>query len=319
MASKNKKSLIIFNRGVFQSYSMIFVTLLLIILFVSCQTITPMPDVFLEDSQFVPLDTGAAVYIFADVNEARQIIELLPIDELKDKQTKQLLDRTSYITAALFPPESGQRFQLAAWGNYPSSQADFAFTFDKNWKKQRSATGKNFWHSKANRLSISMTSRQAFVAASLNDTPFDPLTALPGAEIPEGYAAFRQGVPLSCWLENPGSMITRMLNDAGLPLDFTVQKLFINIFPLSYTSEHLLSNQNRYEAVIRFQFGSVSHARNLAFLLSLAGRFVQDDTDLIVSILLSNPPVHDGHNVDIKTSVLNETELISLFSVFSIF
>jgi len=318
MAGKNKKSIIIFFRNILQGYRILCVTLLLVIFLISCKTITPKPDVFLEETQFVPLNSGAAVYIFANVNEARQIIDLLPINELRDKQTKQLLDRTSYITAALFPPESGQRFQLAAWGNYPSSQAGFAFTFDKNWKKQRSAAGKNYWHSKTNRLSISMTSRQAFVAASLNDTPSDPLTTS-GAEIPEGYAAFRQRAPLSCWLENPGSVITRMLNDAGLPLDFTVQKLFINIFPVNNTSEYSLDNQDGYEAVIRFQFGSVSHARNLAFLLSLAGRFALDDSDLIVSLLLSNPPVHDGRNVDIKTSVLNEAELINLFSVFSIF
>ena len=79
MASKNYKSII-------------FLWLLFILL-VSCQTM-PMPDtlsILPDDASHVPLDDGAELYIFAHAKEARSIIDLLPLEELKDKQAKQML------------------------------------------------------------------------------------------------------------------------------------------------------------------------------------------------------------------------------------
>jgi hypothetical protein len=324
MASENRKSVKL--RLCINLFLKLCVTLWLMIFIVSCQTMPKAPDVFQEEARFAPLDTGASVYIFANVKEARSIINLLPVEELKDRQAVQMLDRSNYIAAAFFPPQSGRRFQLVAWGNFPGTGAGMAFSFDRNWQQQRSATGGSFWHSSVNRLSISMNSKQAFVADSLNDTPVDPLTSPPGTEIPEGFNAFRHGTqrvpgisgtgdtgttaPLSFWLENPGPIIQQLLNEAGLPLRFPVQKLFINLFVINETPE-------RYEAIIRFQFENASHARGMAAILNLAGGFTADNP--LTSILFANPPVQEGLNVDIKSAPLNDAELLNLLSLFSLF
>jgi len=269
----------------------------LLLLLLSCKSA---PEIVLEKDT-LPLGTGASVYIFANVKEARPILNLLPIEELNNRQAKQMLDRTDFAAAAMFPQESGQRFQLAAWGKYPGISG-LAFTFDKNWKKKRTASGKSFWYS--NKLSISMSSRQAFAAISLNDVPADPLAA--GAQIPEDFNAFRRNAPLSCWLENPAPVIDKILNEAGLP-GFPVQKLFINIFPAGENYSPGL-----YEAIIRLQFENASLGFGMAAILRMAGGFAANN--IIASLFLANPPVHSGRNVDIKTAPLSEEELLFLFN-----
>ena len=223
-----------------------------------------------------------------------------------------MLDRTNFFTAALFPAESGRRFQLAAWGNYPRSQAGMAFSFDRGWQNRRSASGSSYWYSSANKLSIAITSKQAFVAASVTNEPADPF-AVPGAEIPQGFNSFRQGSqglpgsPLSCWMANPGPAIARIMNNAGLPLRFPVQQLFINLYNME---------EQQYEALIRFQFENASQARGMASILNLAGSFISDTR---IAMLLANPPVHNGANLDIRTARLNERELSLLLQMFSLY
>jgi hypothetical protein len=274
----------------------------------SCQTIPRIPDAFAIDARFVPLNPGASIYLFANVIEARQIIDLLPIEELKDNQTAQMLDRTDFITAAMFPPESGQRFQLAAWGSYPSSLAGMAFRMDSAWQNIRSETRQTYWFSSVNKLSISITSKQAFVAASLKEDPFDPLPVTPGKEIPEGFNAFRlgnsfSGAPLSFWLENPGPVVSRIFSQAGFQIP--IQQLFVNLFPV---------RDNQYEAALRIQFENVSHARGMAAILNLAGNFSANDP--VARLFLANPPVQNGRFIDIKTALMSERELISLLNIF---
>jgi hypothetical protein len=72
-------------------------------LFLSCQTAPKVQD---APEGTVPLASGASVYIIADVKKALPIIELLPIEEINNKQTKQMLEKTDSIMAAVFPKES---------------------------------------------------------------------------------------------------------------------------------------------------------------------------------------------------------------------
>jgi len=290
---------------------------LLILIFLSCQTAPKIPDAALMETG-IPLDSGARVYILADVTKMRPIIDLLPIEELNDSQTRQMLERTDFLAAALFPEESGRRFQLAAWGSYPSFQAGMAFTFSKQWQKRRSETGQNFWYSGVNGLSISMDSKQAFVAASKNDTPYYPVTAAPGVEPPEGFNEFRKNAegissPLSCWMEDPAPLINQMLGIAGIPIQIPARKLFINLFPAA---------EGRYEAAIRIQFESAVQARGIAAILTLAGSFVSGESGLssiLALILFSNPPVQNGNYIDVKTAALSEDNISGLFRMFLLY
>ena len=318
MVSKNRKNII--NYRIFHTEILcLCVILLQIFLFVSCRTLPKVQDTFFEDMQFLPLENGASAYFLANVQNARSIIDLLPFEELKNKQTKQLMDRTGYVAAALFPPESGKRFQLAARGNYPSFGAGFAFTFDSNWKKHRSSAGGSYWYSQANKLSISMTSKQVLAVSSLISEPFDILASSSqnSAEIPEGFNEFRSlhsknasgntGADFSCWLVNPGDAISDMLNKAGLPIRFPVQEFFFNLYSVS---------DSKYEAVIRFQFDSATHARGTASILNLASAFGFSDLNFLASLFMSNPSVQNGSSLDFFSNPLDEQEIITLFDFF---
>jgi len=285
--------------------SLIVICSLLFTLLISCQSTPRVPEAFMEDAKNAPLNTGGTVYIFANVKAARPIIELLPIEELKDSQTKQMLDKTNYFAGAIYPPSSGRRFQIAAWGNYPSSQAGFALSVNRNWKQYRSDSGQSYWHSEENQLSILINSKQAYIVSSLNSSPVDPSAAMPGIEIPEGFNAFRQDAPISFWVENPITSIQRVLVESGLPIQFPVQQFFINLF----TAEG-----GKYEAAIRFRLENNSQARGMVSILNLAGAFASNDP--LVKILLTNPAVQDGRYVGIKTSPLTESEIVNIFNIF---
>jgi hypothetical protein len=269
----------------------------------------------LEGSGF-PLDGGASVYVFADVRQARPIIELIPIQELRDSQARQMLDRTDFLVAAFFPPESVRFLQLAAWGNYPKFGANIAFTFNKNWKKSRTKAGDTYWYSKTNRLSIMLTSNQAYIASSaLEDVPSSPLAVPPFAQIPEGFSQFKGSSPFACWLNNPADVISKVLNELRIPLNFPVQKLFITLSPAG-----LKNSQDQYEALIRMQFENALQARGVAAMFSLAGIVTPDESDSILpTVFFANPPVVSGNNIDIKSALLSGNGITLLLETFLLY
>ena len=292
-----------------KNYKSIIFLWLVFILCISCQTM-PMPDVsriLPDDASHVPLDDGAELYIFAHAKEARSIIDLLPLEELKDKQAKQMLDRTEFVTAAMFPAKTGRQFQLTAWGRYPASHAGSALNSNKSWEMITASKGYVYWYSINNNLSMTLNNRQAFVVSTLNKKPQEPLAAPPGKEIPQGFNEFRERSPFSCWIDDPAPMMVKLLNEAGVPIRFPVQKLFFNLYPV----------KNKYEAIIRLQFENASQARGVAAILNLAGGFISKEPDsMIAALLLANAPVLKDSNVDIKTAVLSEKELSLLLEMF---
>ncbi|MDR0322173.1 MAG: hypothetical protein LBI28_11770 [Treponema sp.] len=302
------------NKTIYTKYpSLLTVFSLLLIalcslLITNCQTLPSGAQAFLMESGFAPLDSGASAYIFGNVREVRPIIELLPIEELNDRQIRQMLDKTDYVAAAFFPAQSGRRFQLVTWGNYPSN-ANMGFTLHSGWEKRRGQLSGSFWYSSAGRISVALNTRQAFVAASLVNESRDPVTPPPGMEIPEGFNEFRAGAPLSCWLENPAPAIYRILNEMGIPIRFPVQKLFFNIAP---TGE-------KFESVIRLQFENATQARGVAAILNLAGGFASSDDFIASALFLANPPVQNGQNIDIKTAPLSAREISLLLQMFSLY
>ena len=276
--------------------------LLFLLLFISCQTAPQtlqMPEAYLQQG-VLPLDKGASVYLVADVKESRAIINLLPIKELKDSNVRQMIDRSNFAMAAVFPANSGKRFQITAWGNYPKSGAGMALGSNKNWIKQRNENGVEYWHSAADRISLSLTAKNLYVVSSINDKPANPLAA--GAEIPEGFADFSRGAVFSCWVNSPAAMLQQILSRAGVPITIPVLRLFVNLNTSSGTA-------NRYEANIRLGLENASQARGLAAILRIAGSFTSNDPSLqIAMLLLSNPPVQNDRNLEIKIyfSTLNE-------------
>ena len=278
-------------------------SLLIAVLFLfSCKT-TPATQVVTT----LNLNSGASAYILADVERARPILELLLAEELENEQARDMMERTSSVAVAIFPPETGRRFQLEAVGSYPSFWAGLAFSFDRNWQKRRSLAGRDYWYSGGAGLSIMVSARLAYVSASTTTEPADPLPASRGVLIPEGFTEFRQASPLSCWLEDPAPMIRRVMNEAGIPLQFPVQQLFFNLNS---------ADDGKWEATLRFLYETTSQARGMASILSLAANFMSDGQSHIASIFFANPPVLTGTNVDVKTAALDEGEITLLLNMF---
>jgi hypothetical protein len=273
---------------------------LILLLLVSCQTISKVPNINLETVNSLPFESGAFTYVFVDAKRARPIIELLPIEELNNKETRQLLDRTRFFAAALFTQGNGRRYQIAAQGSYPSSNAALAMSLNKDWQKRRSGSGVEYWYSPANGVSVLIGASHAYAAASYSNESFEPFTPPPGVELPKSFNEFRKDSPLSCWVTNPKALLNKMF--AGLPVQ-SIQGLFFNLFS---------APEGKYEAVIRLQFENTSHAKGMAVLLSLASGY---STDPLLSAFLTNPPVVNGTALDIRSTPLSEKEIKALLKL----
>jgi len=258
------------------------------------------PSVNLETTDSLPFESGAYTYIFADAKRARPIINLLPIEELNNKETKMMLDKTRFFAAALYPQGSGRRYQIAAQGSYPGSNAALALSANKNWQKRRSDSGDEYWYSPSTGVSLLIGASHAYAAASYSNDPFEPFTPSPGVEFPKGFNEFRKGSPLSCWVTNPLVLLNKMF--AGLPVQ-SIVNLYFNLFPMP---------EEKYEAIIRLQFENNSHAKGMAVLLSLASGF---STDPLLSAFLTNPPVVNGAALDIRSTPFSEKEIKALLKL----
>ena len=299
----------------------LFILLAVNFFMLSCQTAPKIPDAVFETSGFIPLEPGAFAYIFADVQNAKPILEYINLDELNDANTKQMIDRTRSAVAAVYLPQDKRRFQLSAWGDYPSFRAKMALKIKREWKKSRSpASGANFWYSAGRRLSLALNAGRAFVSAASEDTPIDPFTAAPGTEVPEGFGNFRKGAILSFWLEDPGPMINKKLDEMGLPLQLPADQMFVSLFPLMPPDA---SGGQFYQANIKIRFSSENQARSLVFLFAIAQNFIPsgpalDGSGALAAILFSNPPVQDGRDLIIQTNTLSGREIALLFNIFSL-
>ncbi|MDR1587030.1 MAG: hypothetical protein LBS57_06220 [Treponema sp.] len=300
--------------------------LLSLLLFLSCATAPKTPDPVLEEGEFIPLEPGALAYLFIDARGARPVLDLIPIRELGDRQTRQMLDRTKTAVAALYPAESGRRYQLVSWGSYPGS-AGMAISLSREWKKQRSAGGAVYWFSAGNRISLALNTKQAYVSSSLSETPSDPIT-VSGPELPPDFNEFRRGALLSCWLEKPGDTINQLFKAMDLPLQIPAERVYLSLFPFTgadeAASQKPAGDGSRYEALIRIEASGASQARALATLISMAKIFASNVSGdegpvVLAAVFFANPPVQDGSRLNIKTAPLSKKEIALLFSLFSIY
>ncbi|GHV92743.1 hypothetical protein AGMMS50268_32460 [Spirochaetia bacterium] len=338
-------------------HSVSFVVLLLGLLFLaSCATVpkTTLQPPDAAGTEYFPLAPGALVYVYADVDAARPLLDHFSLGGVSGSQAADILDRTRYAVAAVYPeapakPEGDQNLpaqnvqnvQAAAWGNYPSARAQFAFTFSKDWKKRRSATGKSYWYSDRNGLSVALNAGQAFVslaapglvpgdAAANLKNPLDPFAPSPGTPSPEGFAEFRRGAALALWVENPAVPLNRFLSDMKLPLQIPAEQLLISLLPAVQAGPEPTAaspadpGSAGYEARIRIKTPTATQARGLVTLFSMARLFVTNAAGAggaaaLLPVLFANPPVQEGAFLNIRTATLDAGDIALLFSQFSSF
>jgi len=303
----------------------IYLLLLFAFFAFSCKTAPKTIGMMPSENSPIPLDAGALGYIFADVQNSRPILESINFNGMNnDKQFQQMLDSTQFAVLATYPPQSPRRYQLVAWGDYPSSRAKVALGASKGWKNVRSVVSKNmYWYNEQQRLSIALNPTQAFMLAlrekSAADTSADPFSAAPGVTVPHGFGAFSKDAVFSCWFENPGPFLNQKLQTMGIPFELPAERIFISLFPVNEEQQ----KEQRYEARLKIQVSSETQARGLATVFNIARSFLSpqadsDDMAAFASILFSKAPVLDGKSLNITTSVLSGRELALLFKVFSL-
>ncbi|MDR1319716.1 MAG: hypothetical protein LBJ90_08825 [Treponema sp.] len=310
----------------------LFGSLVFLGLVLSCASAPGIPDPVLGGGEFIPLEPGALAYLFIDVPGAAPALKDILPPELGDRRIKRMFERTKTAVAALYPAESGRRYQFVSWGSYPGS-AGMALNFSREWKKQRSVTGAVYRFSPASRISLALNTRQVYGAFSRSENPCDPFT-LSGALTPPDFNEFRRGALLSCWLEKPGDTISRLFEAMELPLRIPAERMYVSLFPFAETEEAPSApgtsggteggGEPRYEALLRIETREPSQARALATLISMTRIFASDFSggegfSALAAVFFANPPVQDGSRLNIKTAPLRGREIALLFSLFSVY
>jgi hypothetical protein len=291
-------------------------------LFLSCVTAPGSPDPLVRETEYLPLEPGAAAYIIVDVERARPILDGLHFREMNRDQSKRVLDMTGTAVAAVYE-EGPRRFQAAAWGKYPAFRAGLSFMFSGEWKKTKSPGGSSYWRSERAGLSLALNSSQAYVSDG------DPFAAPVGTALPAAFGGYRRGAVLACWLPRPAVSMDRFLAAAGLPLKIPAEEMFLGIFPASAAAP--AGREGGYEILIRIETPSASQARAIAVLIGMARAYLSGPGTVpgetppagppgadIAALLFSTAPVQDGAFLNIRTAVLSETEVTLLLSVFSL-
>jgi len=284
-------------------------------LLVSCQTVPKAPDFSLDNH--LPLEPDGYIYMIAE-KDALPILNQLMLNTINNIQFQLMVDRTQFIAAAIYTaPHS--HYRLAAWGNYPASRAKMALNSSKEWKKHRSTvSGANYWHSAQDGISIAISASVALIASAsaLPTASIDPFFVAPGTALPEGFAAFREGSILACWLNNPGPAINQKISEMGIPeLSIPAEQIFISLSP---------EEGQRYVARLQIQIASETQARALAMAFVIARNFIPQQADkdnpmsLLASVLFANPPIQDGKNFNITSAPLTAQEIALLLKLFSL-
>jgi hypothetical protein len=250
---------------------------------------------------FVPLAPGAQLYLFADATRVQPLLGFLPLEGLNPDDAGELLDRTTTVAAAFYPPGDPRRFMLAANGDYPNVRVGLGFFFSPSWKKRKSDTGGSYWYSQENNVSVSLDSTKAFVSDG------DPFAPSPGVPIPEDFDAFQKGSVLAFWMDEAGPLLNSSLQAMNIPLQLPVGQVLLSLW----------ESNAEYTAIIRLETPSVSQAKGLAAALSLARNFMP--TTGAMGFLFANPPEQAGVYLTLRVQSLDLQDVALLFNMFSLY
>ncbi|MDR1444443.1 MAG: hypothetical protein LBI94_06150 [Treponema sp.] len=326
----------------------------MLLILTACASVPRSQDPLPE--QKIPLDGGAAAYLFINVPAARPILNQVNLGGYNSAQLGEILDKTRFAAAALY----SRSIRAVAWGDYPSFRAGMALGMSKEWKRQRSAAGKSYWYSAGRRLSLALERGRAFAAletAGFGPAPAEtaalspatgeaviaagPYAQGPGIDIPEGFNAFREDAPLALWMENPAEPLDRFLGMLRLPIRIPAEQLMAALSALPGTG--LADPQNTQEAAvpalpaaenqetlyeIRLQIRTPSEAsaRTFMTLYSTARLFIlrsgsqgNQETIKLLNIFFTRPAEQQGAYITLHSPPLNEHDIALLFNQFSVY
>jgi len=266
---------------------------------------------------------GADLYISAEVASVRPILDSLALGGMTGAELKDFLDMSNVLTAAVFPSAGGRHFYAAASGNFPSGRGGLFFSASKDWETKLSASGMPYWYSDRSRLSISLSSKDAY----LSDT--DPFVPPPGAQVPEALPALQKGAVLSGWMNDPAPALKRIVSAFGVPIEIPANRIVFAVYPAETDTASKKSNKAdeaaQYSAVLRFETPSAAQANALVRIFTLAriglafADFSQNkDMEMLVKAFFSENPKADGSALILATGVMKGSDLALLFNMMSV-
>jgi hypothetical protein len=265
------------------------------------------------EGEFAALAPGALAYVSVDVKRARPILERVALGGFSGQQAAEILDKTDSAVAAVYPPGFPRSFLVAAQGAYPGFRAGLSFALSPSWKRVRSPEGA-YWRSSLQGLSVALDKRRAFVSDG------DPLIPPPGPEAPEPYGALRRGALLAGWSDYGGASLNQFLASLEIPLRLPADRIVFAVYDFPAGGEPGL-----YQALLRIETPSVSQAKGLAAIFSLARIFLADLPPeaagplALAAALFANPPVQDGPALIARPGPLDAPGIALLFTMLSLY
>jgi hypothetical protein len=297
----------------------------------SCSTI-PKNTVQLEAGDFSFLPDGGALYLWADVNETRPLLESIEFEGLSLAHAGVILDRTN-TAAAVFGNRQAtgsavgnrENFFISMSGRFPTFQAAFSLTFDKNWRKLKSGTGNSYWYSQGYGVGMAMDSQLTLVSGG------DPFSRLPSqnqaaVRVPDGFDEFRdlyrpQGAVMAGWIPD-NELINEFLVNFGLPIAIPAEDFFFCVLKEK-------GNVESWDLVFSMRTASAIQARALVSVFSLVRAFTSvlalppgsKKTNLMDFIpnLFANAPQREEATLLLKSDSFSTEELSLLFSAISVY
>jgi hypothetical protein len=292
----------------------------ILLVLASCASTSPAGKDEADTNLFADLPAGALAYIRVDVGPSRTLLDrFLTRYRLNTKTVKTFFDRTDTAVAAIYPAPAGspaespgeeaaRRFLLAGYGkNYPAALSSFSFFFSPDWKKTKSVTGKKYWRSTKNRVSLFMQKNRALISDA------DPFFTEDSADTPENFRPFSAETNLSAWITTPDFLNNALLR-MDIPITIPATALFIG------ASRH----EEDWEAIFRLETPGQAQARGLVSVLTLVRNaldngYIRDPKMAeFVRLLLSEMPYVDGTALVLKCPAIPEDTLAGLIASFSI-
>jgi hypothetical protein len=285
-----------------------------------------------EDAdEFALLAPGGTAYFFIDMAKGKALTDAFPVKELAGETGGQFLARTTTAVAALYPEGSSRRFLAAAQGTYPGFWGNMSLAFSSAWKKTKSVTGKSYWHSAEDKLSIFLQKAVVFVSDA------DPLIQTPGVLSPPGFHDYRQGAALAGWMDDAGPHINQFLESMEIPLEIPADRMFFAFFEsagsgddvgAAFLDDKTAVQDKKYDILLRMETPTATQAKALLTLFSMARFFLSDtgesgdeeaETSFLMKIIFAQAPVQDGPVLSLRIEAMDTGQIALLFKTLLVY
>jgi hypothetical protein len=300
---------------------------LIFALLVSCAS-SPKASSLVAESELALLPAGARVYLRADTVRGRPLLDVFSFQGVSGKDAAQVLDNTMSAAVAFFSDDKSdeRQFYIAALGNYPRFRANLSFNFSKNWKKQKSAAGGNYWYSAADNIALALGNDLALVSNT------DPLSAFNQALAPDGFNEFSRAFALAGWMNDSAAAINGFLDSMGIPLQIPAEDFFFGAREAQEALPAASKSSVPWDLVFKIKTPSAAQARSLLTLFSIARLFVLRAADIsgvaagetmgpqeAAALLFANVPELEAEYLILRMDSLEADKIALLFNMFSIY